>query len=57
MIVVTGAFGFIGVYLVDALREAGVEVLATARRDEAAGYFARRGVRFQQLDITSEADF
>ena len=57
MIVVTGAFGFIGVYLVDELRRRGVDVLATARRREAAAYFSRRGVRFQHLDITEEADF
>lgn len=57
MIVVTGAFGFIGVYLVDALRESGVEVLATARRPQAEEYFSRRSVPFQKLDITSEADF
>lgn len=57
MILITGAFGFIGVYLVDELLRQGYEVLATGRRGAAIGYFQRRGIPYTTLDITREEDF
>lgn len=57
MIVVTGAYGFIGVYLVDELRRQGYDVLATGHRMLAAEYFMRRGIPYAPLDIAREEDF
>lgn len=57
MILITGAYGFIGVYLADELRRQGHQVLATGRRAAAARYFQRRGIPYATLDITREEDF
>ena len=57
MIIVTGAFGFIGVYLVDELRRRGYRVLATGHRPAAAEYFAVEGIPYAELDVAREEDF
>ena len=57
MIIVTGATGFIGRYLVDQLVTDGVEVLATGRSERRKAYYKKVGVPFTQLDITKEKDF
>jgi len=57
MILITGAYGFIGVYLVDELRRQGYQVLASGRRNIAAEYFKQRGVPYVALDVTREEDF
>jgi UDP-glucose 4-epimerase len=57
MIIVTGAYGFIGVYLVDELRRQGYQVLATGHRSVSSSYFQQRGIPYATLDITREEDF
>ena len=57
MILVTGAFGFIGVYLIDELLRQGHRVLATGHRESSADYFASRAVPYLHLDVAKEADF
>ena len=57
MILVTGAYGFIGVYLIDELLSQGHQVLATGHRDAAARYFKQRAIPYMNLDITQEEAF
>ena len=57
MIMVTGASGFIGRYLVDRLIKDGIEVLATGRSEKGKGYYKRVDIPFIQVDITKEEDF
>ena len=57
MIVVIGASGFIGTYLVDNLLRRGHEVLATGRAAAAERYYASRGIPFVDLDISRAEDF
>ena len=57
MIIVTGAFGFIGVYLINELLRRGHSVLATGHRAAAAEYFAAGKIPFQQLDVSDTAQF
>lgn len=57
MIIVTGATGFIGVYLVDELTTKGVKVIATGRSKLGEAYYKKRGIPFIRLDISNEADF
>jgi len=57
MIVVTGATGFIGVYLVDELATEGMKVIATGRSKLGEAYYKERGIPFIRLDVSSEADF
>jgi len=57
MILVTGAFGFIGVYLIDELLRQGHQVLATGHRDAAARYFEQRAIPYVSLDISREEDY
>lgn len=56
MVIVIGASGFIGTYLVDRLTELGIDVLATGRSSMAESYYRSKGVRFQRLDITKRED-
>ncbi len=58
MIIVTGATGFIGFYLVNRLSDDGFNVLAVDKGGmEEASYFKKKGIPFIQMDITKEADF
>ena len=57
MIIVTGATGFVGRYLVDQLVKDDVEVLATSRNKAGEEYYKNRGVPYAKLDITHEEDF
>ena len=57
MIFVTGAYGFIGVYLIDELIRQGYQVLATGHRDAAARYFGQRSIPYLNLNIAREEDF
>ena len=57
MILITGATGFIGVYLVDELIREGFDVLATGRNQVAKSYYNENGIPFVELDVTSKEDF
>ena len=57
MIVVTGATGFIGTYLVDELVKEKFDVLATGRNRSAELYYKKAGIPFTRLDVTKEEDF
>lgn len=57
MIIVIGATGFIGMYTVERLLQAGKEVLATGRNAIAGEKLRGMGARFLPLDINSEQDF
>ncbi|MFA6409830.1 MAG: NAD(P)-dependent oxidoreductase [Gammaproteobacteria bacterium] len=57
MIVVIGAFGFIGTYLVDELLMEKNEVIATGRNEVSMGYLLKKGASFVKLDITKADDF
>jgi UDP-glucose 4-epimerase len=56
MIVVIGASGFIGTYLVDELVAQGRRVFATGTSPSSRDYFAGRGIPFAQVDMGREAD-
>jgi UDP-glucose 4-epimerase len=57
MIIVTGATGFVGRYLVDQLVEDGVAVVATSRSKRGEAYYKKAGIPFVRLDVTKEEDF
>ncbi len=58
MIIVSGATGFIGFYLVNQLLDDGIDVLAIDKGGvEEARYFKGRNIPFIKMDITKEADF
>jgi len=57
MIIVTGAAGFVGRYLVDQLVGDGFDVLATGRSQAGEEHYKKRGIPFKKLDITREEDF
>src|SRR5258706_13213667 len=58
MIIVTGATGFIGFYLVNQLSKEGFDVLAIDKGGlEEASFFKKRDIPFIQMDITKEANF
>ena len=56
-ILVTGATGFIGTYLVDQLVKEGVDVVAIGRSKDGEAYYKKRAIPFVNLDITKEKDF
>lgn len=57
MIVVIGATGFVGMYVVDELIKAGKKVLGTGRNAELGAVVTQMGADYVQLDITDESDF
>ena len=57
MIIVFGAAGFIGTYLVDQLVKEGFDVLATDISELGESYYKKQGVPFIRLDITREKGF
>jgi len=57
MIIVTGATGFMGTYLVNGLANEGFDVLATGRSKEGESYYKNKGIPFVNLDITKQEDF
>lgn len=56
MIIVAGATGFIGSYLVTELVNSGIQVIATGRNKDAEMYFNHIGVPFQKVDICNNDD-
>ena len=48
---VIGASSFIGVYVVDALLDAGYRVVGTGRNPRFGAYYASRGVEYVGLDL------
>lgn len=57
MIVVIGATGFVGMYVIDELIKAGKKVLGTGRNAELGAVVTQMGADYVQLDITDESDF
>ena len=57
MIIVTGATGFVGRYLVDHLVKAGEKVIAVGRTRKYDWFFHELGVPFLQMDVTRPEDF
>lgn len=57
MVVVIGATGFIGIYLADALRESGYEVLATGRNKAAVEYLESKNIKCINLNMENPEDF
>src|SRR5262245_19395103 len=57
MIIVTGATGFVGRYLVDHLVKASEQVIACGRTSRYARFFEDLNVPFVHLDVTQEDDF
>ncbi|MGO9371326.1 MAG: NAD-dependent epimerase/dehydratase family protein [Syntrophobacteraceae bacterium] len=57
MIIITGATGFVGRYLVDHLVRAGEEVFAAGRTRKYDSFFRELGVPFVHLDVTTPEDF
>ena len=53
-ILITGASGFIGSYLVEAALEAGMEVWAAVRRSSSRAYLQDPRIRFFDLDLSSD---
>jgi UDP-glucose 4-epimerase len=56
-IIVTGATGFVGRYLVDYLAKAGEKVIATGRSHNHDAFFAELGVPFVPLDVSDPVSF
>lgn len=57
MVIVIGASGFIGTYLVNELLENGYEVVATGRNAAAAKFFHDKNIKYVKLDIAEKSDF
>jgi UDP-glucose 4-epimerase len=57
MIIVTGATGFVGRYLVDHLVKAGEKVLATGRNTKYEPFFRSLGVAFLPLDVSKPESY
>lgn len=56
-IIVFGASGFIGTYLVDELLSQGYEVTASDISDVGREYYTNQNVRYINVDITKKSDF
>ncbi len=57
MYIVIGASSFIGVYTVDEFLKQGCEVIVTGRNNKFKEHYDELGVRYINLDLTSENDF
>jgi UDP-glucose 4-epimerase len=57
MIIVTGATGFVGRYLIDHLVKAGEKVVAAGRTRKYDEFFRSLGVPFVPLDVTQPESF
>ena len=57
MILVFGAAGFLGTYLIEELLESHYPILAADVDGIGKDYYERRGVRFECMDITQKEDF
>ena len=57
MIIVTGADGFVGKYLVKQLMTEGRNVLAACHSYKSSEYFKQQGIPYIKLDVTNEKDF
>jgi UDP-glucose 4-epimerase len=57
MIIVIGASGFIGTYVIDDLVNNGFDVLATGRNRQAENYYKKKNIQYVNLDITNSQDF
>src|ERR1700730_1092240 len=57
MVIVFGAGGFIGTYLIDQLVAEHVDVVASDVSDLAKAYYERRGVQYRNVDITKKDQF
>jgi UDP-glucose 4-epimerase len=57
VIIITGATGFVGRYLVDHLVGAGEKVIAAGRTREYDSFFRELGVPLVHLDVTRQEDF
>lgn len=53
-ILITGASGFIGSHLVDSALDQGYEVFAGVRQSSSKEFLAREGIRFLEMDLSSE---
>jgi len=53
-ILITGASGFIGSHLVDSALNHGYEVFAGIRQSSSREFLAREGIRFLEMDLSSE---
>lgn len=56
-VIVLGASGFIGAYLVDDLINAGHEVIPAGRKERAAAHFRSRGLDMLNVDVAREETF
>jgi len=57
MVVVIGASGFIGTYLIDELLKHGFAICGTGRDKEAVEYYRKKGIDLISLDISKASDF
>jgi UDP-glucose 4-epimerase len=57
MVIITGATGFVGRYLVDHLVRAGEKVIAAGRSRRYDAFFRDLGVPFVELDVSRQEDF
>jgi UDP-glucose 4-epimerase len=57
MIIILGAAGFIGTYLVDRLVKEGVSILASDINGAGKDYFEEKGISYINTDITKKEDF
>jgi UDP-glucose 4-epimerase len=57
MILVIGASGFIGTYLIDELLRKKYTICGTGRNVDAQKYYESKGIQFIKLDITNIKDF